>query len=66
MGTGRRLGLEKIRRGRLGEFWLEDSKSLFSLAAGGDVGLPGSHVLEDREDDIPGKYKLRRVVFREL
>ena len=31
MGTQRRLGLEKSSRGRLGEFWLEDSKSLFRL-----------------------------------
>ena len=55
MGFLRRLGLEKSSMERLGEFWLEDSKSLFCLAGGGAVGLPGSQVSEDCEDDIPGK-----------
>ena len=66
VGTQRRLGLEKISRGRLGEFWLEESKSLFGLAGSGDVGLPGSQVPDDCEDDITGKYRFIRVVFTEL
>ena len=64
MGLHRRLGLEKSSMERLGEFWLEDRKSLFCLAGGGAVGLPGSQVSEDCEDDIPGKHRCIEVLFR--
>ena len=61
----RRIGLEDGRsRRRLGEFWLKNSKRLFSLAAGRAVGLQGSQVPEHCEEDVPGKHI--KVVSSEL